>query len=191
MSHFTKIATKIKDKEALKAAVSNMGFSLLENSKARYYYGTQTADMVVKLPCRYDVALNNENGEEYSIEADMYGGYVKEYVGEGAGLLLQQYAVEKVKIEAFKNALSVTQRECKNNIVLNLIDPDQGGQIEVTCFPNGKTEVKTVGFPGESCMRFKSIEEALGSTESIEPTMEMYQEDENNEHIFISVQNSD
>ena len=38
MSHFTEIKTQIKDIEALRLAVQEMGLTLLQNAEARGYY---------------------------------------------------------------------------------------------------------------------------------------------------------
>lgn len=187
MSHFTKIATKIKDKEALQAAVSKMGFTLKENAQARYYYGSEMADLVVKLPGKYDIALNINN-DSYDVKADMYKGEVSKYVGENAGTLFQQYSVEKVKIEAYQKGLSVTEIEEDGKIILTLIDEESGGQISVVCYSGGKTEFKTTGFPGQGCMKFRDLEEALGTTESFKETMEMYLNDENHEYVSSYVE---
>ena len=50
MSHFSKINATISDEEALKAATEKMGFSMVIGGKCRYYYGSEAADIVVKLP---------------------------------------------------------------------------------------------------------------------------------------------
>lgn len=185
MSHFTRIATQIKDREALQAAVSKMGFLLNEHSKARYYYGAEMADLVVKLPGKYDIALNLKN-EEYEVKADMYDGEVSRYVGKNAGILLQQYSAEKVKIEAFQRGLSVTENEEKGMITLTLTDEESGGQISVVCYSGGKTEIKTSGFPGQGCMKFRDLDEALGSTESFKETMEMYLPERNEGYEYVN-----
>ncbi len=187
MSHFSKISAKISDEVALKAATTKMGFTLIPEGMCRYYYGKQRADMVVKLPGRYDVALEKE-GDSYTMKADLWGGQVEQYVGPNAGLLMQQYSVEKTRIEAFKKALAVTESKEGSDIILNLTDYETGGQLNVVCKIGGKIEVKASGFPGQSCMKFKDLESALGSTEECYPTMEMYEAEpiKENEQVNIS-----
>lgn len=175
MSHFSKINAVISDEEALKAATTNMGFPLIQNGRCRYYYGTAPADMVIKLPGKYDVALTKQDGS-YSVSADLYGQHVEKYVGRDCGLLMQKYAAEKVRIEAFKRSLAVTEATLDSDIILTLTDIDTGGQINVACHLGGKIDLKTTGFPGESCMKFQDLESALGYREEFAPTMEMYQE---------------
>lgn len=184
MSHFSKINAQISDEQALQAATKKMGFNLIENGSCRYYYGTKTADLVVKLPGRYDVALD-KNSDSYSLKADLWGGDVEKYVGPNAGLLLQQYAVEKARIEAFKKALAVTEAKENNDIILTLTDSETGGQINIICHIGGKIDVKTCGFSGQSCMKFQDLEAALGARVEFSPTMEMYETEKISENEFI------
>lgn len=174
MSHFSKINATITDEEAMRAATQRMGLSLIPNGKCRYYYGTERADLLVKLPGDYDVALMKE-GDHYSIKADFYGGHVAKYVGADAGLLTQSYAVEKAKMEAYKKALAVTETKDGSDIILTFTDTETGGQMIAICHEGGKIDIRTQGFPGQSCMQFKDLEAALGNLEEFKPTMEMYE----------------
>ncbi len=174
MSHFTKITAQIKDLEALTVAAQKMGFRVAANANCRYYYGTERKDFVIKLPGAYDIAATKSK-DFYELEADFYQNHVSRYVGRNGNLLVQKYAVEKARIEAFKRGLSVTEKNEDNGCIeMTMIDPDSGGQISVQCYPGGETEVKTSGFQGQSCMKFRDIEEALGVTESISHTDEFY-----------------
>ena len=115
MSHFSKISAKICDNEALEAATTKMGFHLVPGGNCRYFYGSKKADLVIRLPGKYDLALNRE-GDAYSVQADLYNGQVEQYVGKNAGLLTQRYAAEKARIEAFKHSLAVTEENEGSNI---------------------------------------------------------------------------
>lgn len=173
MSHFTTISSEIKDLEALTEAAKKMGFEVERDAQCRYYSGTQRKDFVIKLPGCYDIAATEKNGT-YKLEADFFAGHVSKYVGNDCSKLLQQYTVEKAKIEAFQKGLNVTEEEKGNTIILTLTDQDTGGQIVIECYPGGDSQVKTQGFAGQSCMKFRDIEEALGHTEKITPTDEIY-----------------
>ena len=122
------------------------------------------------------------------MKADLFEGEVENYIGKGAGFLLQRYSAEKARIEAFKRSLAVTEEEKDGDIVLHLIDPDTGGQIEIICRVGGKIDLQTNGFPGQTCMKFQDFENALGKREDFAPTMEMYQEEPvtDTEHIYTS-----
>ena len=173
MSHFTKISAQIKDLEALKAAANKMGFEVQRDAQCRYFYGTQNKDFVIKLPGQYDMAVTGAEGS-YQLEADFFNGYVSRYVGQNGDTLMQHYTAEKAKIEAFQRGLSVTEEEKDNTIILTLTDQDTGGQIIIECYPGGNSQVKTQGFQGQGCMKFRELEEALGHTDTITPTDEMY-----------------
>lgn len=185
MSHFSKIKAQITDQEALQAATANLGFSLIPNGKCRYYYGTESADLVIKLPGRYDVALTEQHGS-YAMKADLFDGEVEKYLGPGANILMQQYATEKVRIEAYKHSLAVAELHEADDIILTLTDTDTGGQINIICHLGGKIDLKTTGFPGQSCMKFKDLEDALGISTGFEPTMEFYEADPSHETEVIS-----
>ncbi len=61
MSHFTTIKTQIKDIDALRSAVQEMGLSLLQKTTARGYYENNIkGDYVIRLKGPYDVAVNKE-----------------------------------------------------------------------------------------------------------------------------------
>ena len=174
MSHFSKINATITDEEAMRAATQRMGLSLIPNGKCRYYYGTERADLLVKLPGDYDVALMKE-GDHYSIKADFYGGHVAKYVGADAGLLTQSYAVEKAKMEAYKKALAVTETKDGSDIILTFTDTETGGQMIAISHEGGPHDIRPPGLAGQACMQFKDLEAALGNLEEFKPTMEMYE----------------
>lgn len=178
MSHFSKINAQINDEEALRAATNKMGLNLIPNGMCRYYYGTEKADIVIKLPGKYDLALTKQ-GNHFNMKADLWNGQVEQYVGPNAGILMQQYAVEKARIEAFKKSLAVTESKDGNDIVLTLTDSESGGQISIVCRIGGKVDIKTHGFPGQSCMKFQDLESALGAREEFHSTMEMYEAEPN------------
>lgn len=173
MSHFTKLTTTIKDLEVLSQAAQKMGFRVTRNAPCRYYSGSKEKDFVINLPGKFDLAVA-KSGDNYALEADWWGGHVANYVGQGGSRLMQRYAVEKAKIEAYKKGLAVTETQKNDSISLIMIDYESGGQITVECDPNGETQVRTSGFQGETCMKFRDLEEALGVTESISFTDEYY-----------------
>lgn len=103
MSHFATIITQIKDIEALRAACSEMGSSLLQNSEARGFSTNQIhGDFVIRLKGPYDIALNRQPDGTYGLTTDWWGGHVEKEVGKDYGKLLQLYAVHKASIEARK-----------------------------------------------------------------------------------------
>ena len=180
MSHFTKITAEIKDLEALRKAVSNMNLRLESNTGCRYYYGTKRREHVIKLPGRYDVAVESNGDGTYDLDADFYGGHVERIIGHNGEELLKQYTIEKLKIEAKKHGYKVYD---KGNGLLKIMDPKTTGKAEVTCLPNGQFEIKTSGFKGKTCMKFEVIEKALGRIDSTKKTPEYYQNDIAKEHL--------
>lgn len=115
MSHFTTVKTQIKDVEALRLAVQELGFELLENAVARGYGGQTThGELVIKLPGPYDVALQKQADGTYAIVTDWWEGHVARHIGKNGGKLLQAYGYHKVAIEARKRGLSVHRQVQKD-----------------------------------------------------------------------------
>jgi hypothetical protein len=118
MSHFTEIKTQIKDIEALRLAVQEMGLTLLENAEARGYYENKTkGDFVIRLKGPYDIALNKQPDGTFGLTADLWQGHVEKEVGQKYGRLLQLYGVHKASIEARKKGLSVLRRQQQNGAI--------------------------------------------------------------------------
>ncbi len=180
MSHFSTVKTEITDLEALEKAVSAMGLRLEANTGCRYYYGTEFREHVIMLPGRYDVAVESKGNGTYDLSADFYEGHVEKFIGPEGEILLRQYTIEKLKIEAEKHGYKVYD---KGNGTLKIIDPKTTGKAEVTCLPGGKFEIKTSGFKGKSCMKFEAIEKALGRIDSTKKTAEYYNDDTAKAHL--------
>ncbi|MCF7855681.1 MAG: DUF1257 domain-containing protein, partial [Candidatus Pacebacteria bacterium] len=66
MSHFTTINIQIRDIDAVKAACSELGLSVEENTQARGYGSKrQHGDYVIRLNGPYDVALERQADGSY------------------------------------------------------------------------------------------------------------------------------
>lgn len=176
MSHFTSISAEIRDLEALRAAVARCGGEVVENTECRYYYGTQRKEIVIKLPGRYDAALEKQADGSYTLTADWYGGHVAQYLGEKGDTLLQGYAVEKARLEGRRRGLSVTERQEGDDILVTLRDPDGSG-LKVWCSPGGRTVCQPDGIKGESCMRFYDLEKSLGAVQEHRKTPDFYEKE--------------
>jgi hypothetical protein len=115
MSHFTSIKTQIKDIEALRSACTELGLTLVQNSKARGYNENQLAgEYVIKLRGPYDIAVNREkdgaNNGTYALTCDWWDGHVQKEVGEKYGKLLQLYGVHKTLLEARRKGCLVQRK---------------------------------------------------------------------------------
>ena len=111
MSHFTTIKTQIRDVEALRMAVKELGLTLAENASARGYASNETkGDYVIRLKGPYDVALNRTEGGAYGLTTDWWDGHVEKEVGANFGRLLQLYGVHKTMIESRKRGRLVRRQ---------------------------------------------------------------------------------
>jgi hypothetical protein len=118
MSHFTTIKTQIKDVEALRSAVNELGLQLLANTDARGYISNKTkGDYVIRLKGPYDVALNQQPDGTYGLTTDWWDGHVEREVGTNFGRLLQLYGVHKTSMEARKKGYSVLRNSQPNGSI--------------------------------------------------------------------------
>ena len=118
MSHFTTIKTQIKDIEALRSAVNELGLQLLANTEARGYISNKTkGDFVIRLKGPYDVALNQQPDGTFGLTTDWWDGHVEKEVGSNFGRLLQLYGVHKATAEAKKKGMSVLRRSQPNGSI--------------------------------------------------------------------------
>ena len=121
MSHFTTIKTQIKDIEALRSAMTEMGLALLQNTEARGYAGNQIkGDYIIRLKGPFDIALNQQPDGSFGLTADLWKNHVEKEVGTGYGRLLQLYAVHKATLEARRKG-HLVRRQLKSNGAIKLI----------------------------------------------------------------------
>ena len=118
MSHFTTIKTQIKDVEALRSAINELGLQLLANTDARGYISNKTkGDYVIRLKGPYDIAVNQQPDGTYGLTTDWWDGHVEREVGTNFGRLLQLYGVHKASMEARKKGYSVLRNQQHNGSI--------------------------------------------------------------------------
>lgn len=118
MSHFTTIKTQIKDVEALRSAVNELGLQLIPNSTARgFYQQTLKGDYVIRLKGPYDIAVNQQPDGTFGLTTDWWDGHVEREVGTNFGRLLQLYGVHKASMEARKKGYSVLRNQQHNGSI--------------------------------------------------------------------------
>ena len=122
MSHFATIKTQIKDIDALRSAVQEMGLSLLQKATARGYYENNVqGDYVIRLKGPYDIAVNKQNDNTFALTCDWWDGHVEKEVGQNYGKLLQLYGVHKAIREAKRKGHLVQRRQQDNGSIKLII----------------------------------------------------------------------
>ncbi len=138
MSHVSKIEIEINDLTALKKACERMSLVFMEGQKTYHWYGrlvnpndTQLPDGItekdlgkcdhaIKIPnATYEIGLV-KRGNRYLMLVDYWERQVKQVIGKDAGLLKQEYAVERVIREAKKKRYRITEKKTENGIRLTL-----------------------------------------------------------------------
>jgi hypothetical protein len=121
VSHFTTIKTEIKDIEALRCAVEELGLRLETKTEARGYAGNKLpGEHVIRLKGPYDVAINRQENGSYGLTCDWWNGHAAREVGEKFGKLLQLYGVHKASREARRKG-HLVQRRAQPNGSIKLI----------------------------------------------------------------------
>ena len=74
MSHFSRIATQMKEKDAVLKAIADLGFTYEEGDQQVIGFGGQKTpvDIRIKIPHSYDVGLRRK-GDSYELVADWFG----------------------------------------------------------------------------------------------------------------------
>lgn len=161
MSHFTTIATEIRDLKACEEALEEMGLKLLSKGECRYYFGEQFKENVVKLPGKYDMALEKQQDDTYLITADFYMGDVEKTIGDKGCILLEKYAEKALRKKCKEMHLSFSKIETNSFKVRDPKD-SAGGYMIVTFDDEGNVSFKPKGFKGKKCAKFLQLEDALG-----------------------------
>jgi len=128
MSHFTTIKTKITDADALKKALADLGYSVVEEGYNLPLYGYegdrrhQTADIVVRR--KYISDLSNDLG--FKKKGNVYEMIISEYDIELLGQefidnLIQRYAYHKVLSEAKRHNWSKVKEEKMQDGTIKLV----------------------------------------------------------------------
>ena len=118
MSHFTTIQTQVRDLDALRAALGELGVTLLANTNARgYLNNTLHGDYVIRLKGPYDIALNKTPDGSYGLTTDWWDGHVEKEAGSKFGRLLQLYGVHKTMIESRKKGHFVQRKAQKDGSI--------------------------------------------------------------------------
>jgi hypothetical protein len=118
MSHFTTIKTQIKDLEALRLALQEMGLTLHSNAEARGFISSTTkGEYVIRLKGPYDIALNKQSDGAYGLTTDWWDGQVEREVGKNYGKLLQLYGIHKATLEARKKGYTALRKTLPNGAI--------------------------------------------------------------------------
>jgi hypothetical protein len=118
MSHFTTIATQVRDIEALRSACQELGLELVQNGTARgYNQNTIPGEYVIRLQGSVRHRREQPAGRSFGMTADWWDGHVEKEVGPNYGRLLQLYGVHKASREARSKGYSVRRQTLPNGSI--------------------------------------------------------------------------
>jgi hypothetical protein len=123
MSHISKIELEINDLAALKKACKRLGLTFCENqSQFVWFNGKESCHHAIRVPgAKYEVGLR-KTGKAYEVLWDDWsGGGLQQKLGQGAGLLKQAYATERVKAEARRKRYRVREKQTEQGIRLEVM----------------------------------------------------------------------
>ena len=113
MSHFTKLKTKITDRNCLLKTLENLQYNVEEDSMIRgYNRRTRKGDIVIKTDGEFDIGFIKAKDSSYQILADWYGAEAA--IGKNrrafANEISKEYAVTKVLTELRKKGYRIKSR---------------------------------------------------------------------------------
>jgi hypothetical protein len=73
MSHFSRIATKIKDRQTLVRCLQEMGYEVVEDGTVRGYHGQQQVDLRIQTGKGYAIGFRRNDQGAFEIVADWWG----------------------------------------------------------------------------------------------------------------------
>lgn len=112
MSHFSRIKTKITDKNLLIACLNEMGYQILENTELKGFNETKKVDLLIKMSRGYDVGFSKNAQGSYDIMAD-WNGVKKLDSKTFSHELVEQFETVKNKIKqeyAIKTIEEMTEK---------------------------------------------------------------------------------
>lgn len=121
MSHFTQVATQIKNKEILLTCLRELGYQVEENALIKGYRGQETSvDIAVRMKQGYDIGFVLGADGTYSFVADWFGvqGTNEQ---EFTTKVQQQYALTTVMEQVRRQGFNVVEQQ-----------RDASGQIRLT-----------------------------------------------------------
>lgn len=130
MSHFTKLKTKILDKECLLKTLKNLNYEFEENSSIRgYNRRTRTGDIAIKTKGEFNVGFVRKSSDmPFQILADWYGA--AQAIGcsrtEFVNRVQREYATTKVLHELRKKGYRIKSRSVNDTGELKLLVVKRG-----------------------------------------------------------------
>lgn len=122
MSHFSQIKTQIRNLDALKSALSDMGLDWkADATPVRGYKGqTQTAEVVIEQENGYDVGFA-WNGQAYELVADMQFWQLNHSVDRFLSQVTQRYAYHTILGETSKQGFQVAEEQKNQDGSIRLV----------------------------------------------------------------------
>ncbi|HEX7124283.1 MAG TPA: DUF1257 domain-containing protein [Thermodesulfobacteriota bacterium] len=124
MSHFTTVKTKITDLDALRAALADLGYAVVEGeTQIRGWRNTsQSVDVAARLGA-FDIGFRRGGDGTYDAVADWWG--VKTYEGLSQADFMrrvtQRYAYHKVVGEASRQGYTVVEEQNEADQSIRLV----------------------------------------------------------------------
>jgi len=130
MSHFTKLKTKILDKNCLLKALRNLNYVFEENSTIRgYNRRTRKCNIVIKTSGEYDIGfVRKTNDKPFQILADWYGAAQAIGCNRRAFMnkVQKEYATTKVLHELRKKGYRIKSRSISDTGEIKLLVVKRG-----------------------------------------------------------------
>jgi len=127
LSHLTTIRTQITSIDALRLACAALGVPVTRGGCARFYAGlSEPCDYVITLPGRYDLGLTYQQASgtfAFVADVELLSGSFgsrdpgRQFLGEHAGRLTQEYAYAVLQLEARRKGLQIARQTQPNGTI--------------------------------------------------------------------------
>lgn len=120
MSHFSRVKTKIQDKNLLITCLEDMNLQISQNTEIKGFEGIQSVDLAVQMAQGYDIGFSRNSQGSYDIVADWWGvkdtkkesfiDDLKKQFEEVENRIKRQYALKTIEEETRKKGFNVVEK---------------------------------------------------------------------------------
>lgn len=120
MSHFSRVKTRINDKDLLIRCLEDMDLQISQNTEINGFEGIQSVDIAVQMVRGYDVGFLRNSQGSYDIVADWWGvkdtkkeffvDDLKKQLEEVENRIKRQYALKTIEEETRKKGFNMVEK---------------------------------------------------------------------------------
>jgi Protein of unknown function (DUF1257) len=117
MSHFSRIATKIRDRQTLVRCLEEMGYEVREAGTIQGYHGREQVDLFIQTGRGYAIGFRKNEQGTFEIVADWWGvkgadkGRFIEDLQKSVNRIQREYALKMVMEQSERQGYALVEQE--------------------------------------------------------------------------------